>query len=254
MALQENDSIISKMSEQLTKVREYMEKMNEVHIFMEQKLKWKKTIPPMPTSRNPPDILSLPSVLIVAGGHTESNWIYAPAVEIFKPDVSQWYTTDPLPTPCTNVSLTSVGNICYALGGFSSPWHLNHALYASVDDLLLNAVPANQTTHRDTQSAWKTLSNTPNYGPSAGVLGGNLLAIGGTETASSSVPSTMNKKIHMYSPSTTSWIYVSDLPAPHYNTAVAVLSSTEILVIGGLNDSDDYAVNTTYKGALQLKK
>ena len=49
----------------------------------------------------------------------------------------------------------------------------------------------------------------------------------------------------MYSPSTTSWIYISDLPAPHYNTTVAVLSSTEILVIGDLNDSDDYAVNTT---------
>ena len=152
-------------------------KGNEVHTFMEQKLKWKKTILPMPTSRNSPGILSLPSVLIVAGGHTESNWIYAPAVEIFKPDVSQWYTTDPLPTPCTNVSLTSVGNICYTLGGFSSPWHLNHALYASVDDLLLNAVPANQTTHRDTQSAWKTLSNTPNYGPSAGVLGGTFLRL-----------------------------------------------------------------------------
>ena len=53
----------------------------------------------------------------------------------------------------------------------------------------------------------------------------------------------------MYSPSTNSWIYISDLPAPRSYTAVAVLSSTEVLVIGGW---DDGRVNTVYKGTLTL--
>ena len=53
----------------------------------------------------------------------------------------------------------------------------------------------------------------------------------------------------MYSPSTNSWIYISDLPAPRSSTAVAVLSSTELLVIGGY---DGGRVNTVYKGTLTL--
>ena len=52
----------------------------------------------------------------------------------------------------------------------------------------------------------------------------------------------------MYSPSTNSWIYISDLPAPRSGTAVAVLSSTRVLVIGGLNERG--VVNTVYQGTL----
>ena len=125
---------------------------NDVYMYDERSRKWKQTIPPMPTARWSPGVLSLQSALVVAGGLALS---YIDAVEIFKPDTSQWYKTDPLPTGCCNISLVAIGNTCYALGGYSCPY-LNQVLYASVDDLLGNAVPANQTTHSgssDTQSA-----------------------------------------------------------------------------------------------------
>ena len=171
-------------------------------------------------------------------------------VEIFKPDTSQWYRTDPLPTACCLISLITIGNTCYALGGYTGT-NLNQALYASVDDLLGNAVPADQTAHSgssDTQSAWKTLPNTPTYLPATAVLAGNLLAVGGKET--SEILGAAKKEVYMYSLSTNSWIYISDLPAPRSNAAVAVLSSTEILVIGGYDDGG--RVNTVYKGTLTL--
>ena len=79
------------------------------------------------------------------------------------------------------------------------------------------------------------------------MLAGKLLALGGNETSKGAD----RKEVYMYSPSTNSWIYISDLPAPRSDTAVAVLSSTEILVIGGLVDRDK--VNTVYKGTLHLK-
>ena len=197
----------------------------------------------MPTARWSPGVLSLQSALVVAGGYTSS---YTAAVEIFKPDSSQWYRTDPLPTACQNISLVAIGNTCYALGGYGDSY-LNQALYTSVGDLLGNAVPANQTTHSgssDTQSAWKMLPNTPTYGPTAAMLAGKLLAIGGKETPRG----TPKKEVYMYSPSTNSWIYISDLPAPRYGTTVAVLSSTEFLVIGGWGERKK--VNTVYKGTL----
>ena len=160
------------------------DKTNQVYTYDERSKKWKQTIPLMPTARHSPGVLSLQSALMVAGGGDTLELFLQPvigAVEIFTPDTSQWYRTDPLPTACSDISLVAIGNmtLCYSLGGFNGS-NFNQALYASVDDLLGNAVPANQTTHSgssDTQSAWKTLPNTPTYQPAAAVLTDNVLAI-----------------------------------------------------------------------------
>ena len=199
----------------------------------------------MPTAKSSTCVLSLQSALIVTGGTTPI--LYTDAIEIFKPDTLQWYRTDPLPTACCHISLVAIGKTCYALGGFQHPLYLNQALYASVDDLLDNAVPATHSGSSDTQSAWKTLPNTPTYRPTAAVLAGNLLAIGGYETSEGGA---LKKEVYMYSPSTNSWIYFSNLPAPRSEIAVAVLSSTEILVIGGWSSG---RVKTVYRGTLHLK-
>ena len=186
---------------------------NEVHTYDERSRKWKQTIPPMPTARHSPGILSLQSALVVAGGDT-SDEEYTDAVEIFKADTSQWYRTDRLPTPCQDISPIVIGNTCYALGGHGDSSRLNQVLYASVDDLLRNAVPANQTTDSgstDTLSAWKTLANTPTYLPAAAMLTGNLLATGGKETYRGRAD---KENVYMFSPSTNSWIYICDLPEP----------------------------------------
>ena len=203
----------------------------------------------MPTARCAPGVLSLQSALVVAGGATPS-FNCTNTVEIFKLDTLQWYKTDPLPTDCCGVSLVTIGDTCYALGGFKQPSRLNQALYSSVNDLLCKAVPDNQTTHSgssSTQSAWKTLPSTPAYGSAAAILAGNLIAIGGKETFDGGAD---KKKVYIYSPSTSSWIYFSDLPALSAN-AVAGLSPTEILVIGGREDSGE--TKTVYKCTLHLK-
>ena len=228
---------------------------NEVYTYDERSRKWKQTIPRMPTARYFPGVLSLQSALVVAGGEMSDpdayNYSLTAAVEIFKPGESQWYRTDPLPKRCYDISVVAIGNTCYALGGVDYPFHLNQALYASVDDLLGNAVPANRTTCSDTQSAWKTLPNTPTYGPAATVLAGNLLAIGGKETSDWRSTPCSKKEVYMYTPSTKSWIYISDLPAPRSRTAAAVLSPVEILVIGGHDGAN--RVKNVYKGMLCLK-
>ena len=80
------------------------------------------------------------------------------------------------------------------------------------------------------------------------MIAGNLLAIGGKETSKGGAD---KKEVYTYSPSTNSWIYISDLPTLRANTTVAVLSSTEILVIGGWADGG--RVSTVYKGTLYLQ-
>ena len=221
---------------------------NEIHTYDERSQKWKQTIPPMPTGRWSPGVLSIESALVVAGGHVSS---YRPEVEIFKISTSQWYRADRLATACCNISLQAIGNTCYALGGYNASL-LNQTLYASVDNLLHSAVPANQTIYRRgsiIQSTWKTLPNTPTCEAAGAVLNGTLLAIGGEESHQES------SGVYVYSPSTNSWIYISDIPTALSGTTAAVLSSAELLVIGGWTGGREHGhtVNTVFKGTLHLK-
>ena len=226
---------------------------DEIHSYDERALKWKQTIPPMPTARYAAGVLSLRSALVVAGGrHTPSS--FTDAVEVFNPKSLQWYRTDPLPVACSSISLVTYHGTCYALGGYKYLSRLNQALHASVDDLLRNAVPANQTTHsgsRHTQSAWKSYPNMPSNQPVAAVLAGSILAVGGKKVVNKPTSQVNGKEIYMYLPANDSWIYFCDLPGPQFGTAVAVLSSTEILLMGGHGDKD--RVNTVYRGILHFK-
>ena len=222
---------------------------NKIFTYDERSRKWKQTIPPMLTARYSPGVLTHQSALVVAGGYSTTLSRDLDIVEIFRADTSQWCRAGLLPTACQDYSTVVIGNTCYALGGYKYPSHLNQVLYASVGDLLSNSVPANQTPHSsssaDTQSAWKTLANTLTYQPATAVLAGNLLALGGKQRPG---PGPSKSEVYMFSSSTNSWIYVSNLPEPLSFTTVAVLSSTELLVIGGWTDNG--RVNTVYKGAL----
>lgn len=228
---------------------------NEVYTYNEQLQKWDaQTIPPMPTARQSPGVLSLESGLIVASGYTADEE-FANTVEIFQPNASQWYETDPLLIDCCDVSLVANGSQCFVVGGFKEPTRLNQVLYASVDDLLHNAhaVPASQTTHstnRDhvTQTAWKKLPDTPDYRPASAMLAGYILAVGGSETSEGGADS---KAVYAYSPQTECWIHISNMPLPLCEISVNTLSPVEILVIGGQNNN--CRRNETYKGTLNLK-
>ena len=218
---------------------------DDVYSYDEHLQQWKTLCLHMPIARNYPGILSLQSVLLVAGGFSLNT------VNFLHTNTSQWYRTDSLPTDCCNISFVAIDDQCYVIGGYNEPYHLNQALCASIDDLFDKAIPVNQTTSSDesvTQSAWKALPNTPTYQPTAAVLAGNLLAIGGKETSKWEQGSSNKREIYMYLHSSHSWVYINDLPFPRSYTAVATLSSTEILVIGGWGE--DGITSTVYKGIL----
>ena len=131
-------------------------RVSQVSLYNKLLNTWNDSIPPMPTPRDCPSVLSLQTALLVAGG-VRPSLSYTGAVELFKPDIWQWYTSDPLPTPCRNMSLSlSFGSTLYALGGYWHPSFQNQALYASVDDLVRNAAPADRKriNQHGRSSAW----------------------------------------------------------------------------------------------------
>ena len=77
---------------------------------------------------------------------------------------------------------------------------------------------------------------------------GNLFAIGGNEISTGRVT---KKEVYIYSTSTNSWIYTSDLPAPRVDTAIAELSTSELMVISG-KVAEYTRVSAIYTGTLTL--
>ena len=225
---------------------------NEVYEFDDVTQSWKESVPPMPTPRHSPAVLSHHSTLTVAGGnightrHTRTS-----LVEVFREDTSQWHTTEPLPFPWLDAFSLLINNRWYLLGGGAEGEdYSNRAVCAQVDLLLQKALPRDQTsTDRDStnNSAWEVLPNTPYYRPTAATFGTSLLAVGGSTSNRSSKP---QAAVHVYSPCTNAWIHISDLPAPGVGTATAMLSPTELLVIGGWNNGRQ---NSAYKGHLRIE-
>ena len=80
------------------------------------------------------------------------------------------------------------------------------------------------------------------------MLAGNLIAVGGTVVEGH----VTNNEVYMYTLAGDScWIDIGDLPAPRYAAAVASLSPSEILVIGGRYSG--IKRKSVYKGTLYLK-
>ena len=225
---------------------------NDVYAFDESTQKWKQSIPPMPTGRCSVAVLSHPSCLVVAGGCLASvEW--TDTVEIYNINTSQWSSTDRLPQACIMLRGVVHNNTGYLMGGLDGEMLLNNVYTVSIDKLISNAVSVDQP-NGDINSIENApegdliLAKTPNYLPSAVVISGMVLAIGGCVRVSSNVEYT--KAIYAYSQSMDSWINIGDLPTPVAGAAISTLSPTEFIVIGGLDENDE-KISTVHKVTLQ---
>ena len=227
---------------------------NEVYEFDEVTQSWKQSIPPMHTARRSPAVLSHRLALIVAGGNAEESYATrTKVVEVFREETSQWYATEPLPFRWINPSSLLINNKWYLLGGGADgEIYSNRVVCAHVDLLLQKALPDDQASNDrngSNSSAWEALPNTPHYGPAATTFGASLLAVGGN-TTTAWPPEETQATVYVYSPCTDTWIHISDLPTPRVWTATAMLSPTEVIVIGGWNELSQ---QTVYKGLIQIK-
>ena len=250
--------------------------------------RWKQNFPPLLSVRLHPAVISHKSMLVVAGGEYFDQT--TKTVETCGLTRPLWYKTplNSLPTSCIELSTVSSDSEkkYYAIGGKKGQQNLNQAMYLSVDDLhwksgrsmtysttddipvmknlptnplLLSKVLSNSVDDlrhtakllkekQENESPWKVLPNTPTYSPAAAMLAGSLIAVGGWDKPEKGTPQT---NIFKYSSGiVNSWIYIGDLPAPRAKTTAAVLSPTEVLVIGGWDGSN--ISQAVYKLTLHL--
>ena len=201
---------------------------NVLGVWDEGSQTWTHPFPEMPASRYLLSVASYQTWLIVAGGKGESG-SRSYKVELLDTLSGQWYEGSPLPDAYSSMSSAINGNMWYLSRGYSTQriWSVNnniHILSVCLDKLISQAVSQSAgTTSPSTPSPWQTLTDPPQPSSTVLVLNGALLAVGGLDSPA----------IHLYQPSSRSWVKVGDLPTLYWECACTVLPSGEMFVPGG---------------------
>ena len=208
-----------------------IEKINKLSVWNEQSKRWTHRLPPLTTACHSPTVATHNNRwLVVIGGYGDAETALSRVEILDTTEPVQWYQAESLPNPCYQVSSATIGNMCYLLGGFNKRGEPSKkVLSVCLDDLISQAVsqPANASAP-PTPSSWQSLPDTPLAYSTALAFNGALLAVGGDYLGSSA--------IHVYQPSSSSWIKAGELPTERCDSGCIVLPSGEVLVAGGGND------------------
>ena len=199
--------------------------VNHVYTYVQETQQWVKSIPPMPTPRQWPTVITYNSSIAVCGGSGGDR-----VVEVFNSEAAQWHTAAPLPVACVRVymQLTIINDTCYLGGG--GLCQTRSIMCASLPSLFQSSSPHEQQTSDQQQSVWTVLPDMPLYGSALANMGGTLLALGGGESPSSP-PS--DAFIHAYSASTKAWVKIASLSQACWGATAELLPSGEVMLIGG---------------------
>ena len=216
--------------------------VNHVYTYVQETQQWEKSIPPMPTPRRFPTVITYSSGIAVCGGVGGDR-----VVEVFNSEAAQWHTAAPLPVACEYMQLTIINDTCYLGGGALSSSLSRSIMCASLPSLFQSSSPHEQQTSAQQQSVWTVLPDMPLYRSALANMGGTLLALGGIES-SYSPPS---DAIHAYSASTKAWVKIASLPQACYSATAELLPSGEVMLIGG-SDSKWNSLKAVYIGTFNI--
>ena len=218
--------------------------VNQVYTYVQETQQWEKSIPPMPTPRLWPTVITYNSSIAVCGGMGVGR---DRVVEVFNSEAAQWHTAAPLPVACAYMQHTIINDTCYlGGGGVYSP--TRSIMCASLPSLFQSSSPHEQQTSAQQQSVWTVLPDMPLYYSALANMGGTLLALGGGESASSPPSDAI---IHAYSASTKAWLRIASLPQACYSATAELLPSGEVMLIGGRDSKNEWS-KAVYIGTFNI--
>ena len=191
---------------------------NQLGVWDSRSLKWTHPLPPMSTPCKSPSVTTYKNKwVVVIGGYNNPHGALS-RVEILDMSTQQWFNSAPMLAPCHQVSLATVGNMCYLVGGLVDNTTFSKRVYAASMDCLVSQTSATLST----QSPWSTLPDTPGTHATTIALNGALLAVGG-----------MGADIYVYRSSIKRWENIGRLRIGRLACACIVLYSGEVLIAGG---------------------
>ena len=193
---------------------------NQLGVWDSRSLKWTHPLPPMSTPCKSPSVTTYKNKwVVVIGGYNNPHGALS-RVEILDMSTQQWFNSAPMLAPCHQVSLATVGNMCYLVGGLVDNTTFSKRVYAANMDCLISQKSA--TLSMQSLSQWSTLPDTPGTQATAIALNGALLAVGG-----------IGADIYVYHSSTKRWENIGRLRVGRSACACIVLSSGAVFVAGG---------------------
>jgi hypothetical protein len=208
------------------------EPVDQVHVLDNHNDTW---LQPFPASSVPTvwaSAIGYKKWLLVVGG-----WLTADldcpldVVQVLDTSSKQWYTASLLPTPATRPSLAIIQDTLYIAWSNITEKALKIFIPTLLSDAKSYSLSVKPTCD------WQTLPTTLTSFPLFVSFHGHLLAVGDSETSSSTIA--------MYLPHIKQWQKVEELPSPRAGCACCFLPATKVLVvIGGSKDKGNHPIFT----------
>ena len=237
LPMPQTQSAIAVISNHITLIGGHNVSSSKVHkalfTWYEEEGQWKQVVPPMPTGRSVPAVLSHDNLLLVTGGVAEDFSTVFNSTDVLDVATMKWTTPEALklPVPLWWHCLVLCGDYIYLVGGIKTyPWK-------SLDDNNSKAwrtkwSDVKQTTasqhSQPRMSVWTQIADPPNLSPNAVSCAGTLYTIGG-RARGNRVP----RGVYAYDPTRNQWVSVGDMSVGRCLHCAVPLSNTTIFVGGG---------------------
>ena len=179
----------------------------------------------MPVARDAPTAVGYDNKwLIVAGGRDDAYQSLS-RVDLLDLHKNRWYSGAPLPQPAHRMTAAVIGNTLVLQDGAGSDNLFSNQVFSvQLDDFISQVV----TRKSELASPWQNLPDTPVTSCTALAFNGALLAIGGNKPGDWRA-----KHIHLFKPSTKTWVSAGQLLVSRWRCACTVLPTGEIFIAGG---------------------
>ena len=213
---------------------------NSLYTYYEDdtdKQSWNDDYPPMPTKRKAVAAICTQSVVIVAGGEGEGEYVLA-KVEVLDISTRVWSSTVSIPSGRKNASLVTCGHCLYFIGGKNNYKKECTTVYAcSLGVLLPMRRPDTIFKHVagtiDPLRYWAKIVDVPVTQTASVSFGSQLYAIGGRNSDGQIV-----RGVYTYDLSTNVWQLTSRMVTNRYSCVAAVLHNDQLVVFSGQSDGE----------------
>ena len=248
--LQSNLSAIAVVDNHITLIgggdEEAEEVTNTLSTWYEEEGQWKQVLPPMPTRRVWPAIISHANLLLVTGGIAADDSTVLNTTDVLDLTTMKWTTPEglDLPVPLWIHHLALCGEYLYLVGGFkvlhikSSEDPNSQAWRVKWSDVKQTVAPQHSQPQR---GVWTQIADPPTLCPTVASCGGTLYTVGGM------IDEKPNSTVYTYNTARNQWASVGDMCVGRAGHCAVPLSSTSMFVAGGavLNEGKDSPSSST---------
>ena len=206
---------------------------NTPSTWYEEEGQWKQVLPPMPTGRFHPAVISHDSLLLVTGGLAEDLSSVLNTTNVLDLSTMKWSTPEGLnlPIPLLRLHLALCGEYLYLLGGTTvcprqSPQDYNsQAWRAKWSNVKQTAALQHSQPQR---GVWTQIADPPTLRPTVVSCGGTLYTVGGRTRDDKPIST-----VYSYITARNQWVSVGDMSVGRVDHCAVPLSSNTIFVVGG---------------------